>query len=72
MELTLKTREDSIVGYLLRRIPPALGNARIFLHCLVFDQLLTLTLQLLNLMGEAMQEKTKKKSLNQNSLLYFH
>lgn len=35
--------------YLLRRIPPALRNRRVFLHRLVSDQLLTLALQFLNL-----------------------
>ena len=39
-------------GYLLGGVPPALGDAGVFLHCLVFDQLLTLSLQLLNLRKE--------------------
>jgi len=36
-------------GYLLRRVPPAFGDPGVLLHRLVFDQLLALALQLLNL-----------------------
>lgn len=48
VEFKIENR-DSTGKYLLRRVPPALGDARILLHGLVSDQLLALTLQLLNL-----------------------
>lgn len=48
---------DSMGSYLLRRVPPALGDPRVLLHSLVSDQLLALTLQLLNLTGKTNQEK---------------
>lgn len=53
--------------HLLRRVPPALGDAGVFLHSLVLDQLLTLTLQLLHLReGRAMRNNIKCSAGNLN------
>lgn len=49
-------------GYLLRRVPPALGDAGVFLHSLFFDQLLALTLQLLNLTVGTNQDNEREAS----------
>lgn len=60
VEFKIENR-DSTGHYLLRRVPPALGDPRILLHSLVSDQLLALTLQLLNLTEKHMNRNKEER-----------